>query len=473
MEPDVRTAMESRFGHDFSRVRVHDDSAADGVAAARDGLAFSVGEHIGFRSGHYRPRAPYGRWVLSHELAHVVQQRNGGGGEPARAHGDALESEAHAAADAVTAGRAASVRAGGRDSTMVSLLTPTQFRTQLGATPEQAVAIDALFANPTFRGIFDWIGACTAPPPRDHGPINLRVTPHLTIRGVERFGGYSPFSRTLEINPVKPEHVDNPTELVDTITHEVIHAADDVRGPCTTAGSPPPPMGAAATTTEDISRANAIATGNEARLNVALGPSASDPCNEFMDINAAAQSTITTILTENVQAARVGRPTVTFVNMIIRGNAAARAAYETCRSAACGLPTASARTAGLAACSRDVIGRFMPPSLLAGLLPAVLYFDTNSTAIRAADTEKLDLVTLFLTTHAATTVRLVGHADQRGSVTYNLDLGQRRAEAVRTALVARGVPAAQIISVTSEGETSPRATGASTQWRDRTVDILP
>lgn len=77
LEPTVRSSMEARFGHDFSAVRIHHDAAAQ---AANEGLrarAFTVGDDIAFSSGGYDSRTTEGRRLLAHELAHVVQQREG------------------------------------------------------------------------------------------------------------------------------------------------------------------------------------------------------------------------------------------------------------------------------------------------------------------------------------------------------------------------------------------------------------
>jgi hypothetical protein len=65
--------MESRLDHDFSHVRIHTDSA--GAESARDvnAVAWSAGSRIAFRDGAYNPASVTGRYVLAHELAHVVQ----------------------------------------------------------------------------------------------------------------------------------------------------------------------------------------------------------------------------------------------------------------------------------------------------------------------------------------------------------------------------------------------------------------
>lgn len=74
LDSATRSFMEPRFGHDFSGVRVHTDDKAAESARAVDGLAYSVGRDVVFGAGQYAPGAPAGRKLLTHELAHVVQQ---------------------------------------------------------------------------------------------------------------------------------------------------------------------------------------------------------------------------------------------------------------------------------------------------------------------------------------------------------------------------------------------------------------
>jgi hypothetical protein len=70
----IRGQMERRFRHDFSAVRVHADASADESARAVQARAYTVGNHVVFASGGYRPESVAGASLLSHELAHVVQQ---------------------------------------------------------------------------------------------------------------------------------------------------------------------------------------------------------------------------------------------------------------------------------------------------------------------------------------------------------------------------------------------------------------
>ncbi|MDB5732289.1 MAG: hypothetical protein JWQ03_2184, partial [Variovorax sp.] len=70
----LRRDMGQRFGHDFSQVRVHSDEAAEHSARDVGAHAYTVGRHVVFGAGRFRPTTHEGRWLLAHELTHVVQQ---------------------------------------------------------------------------------------------------------------------------------------------------------------------------------------------------------------------------------------------------------------------------------------------------------------------------------------------------------------------------------------------------------------
>lgn len=72
----VREYMEPRFGHNFSKVRVHIDTQAGDIARSINARAFAFGQDIVFGSGQYAPGSSKGQRLLAHELAHVVQQKN-------------------------------------------------------------------------------------------------------------------------------------------------------------------------------------------------------------------------------------------------------------------------------------------------------------------------------------------------------------------------------------------------------------
>ena len=107
LDASMRGGMEKSFGHDFSRVRLHDNALAHESARSVDALAYTVGSDIVFGAGQYRPATQEGQHLLAHELAHTVQQ----GGLQRRAAGSglatdplpSLEHEADRAADAALA----------------------------------------------------------------------------------------------------------------------------------------------------------------------------------------------------------------------------------------------------------------------------------------------------------------------------------------------------------------------------------
>lgn len=87
LEAALREDLEARFDEDLGSVRVHTDPVAADAAGA---VAYTIGEHIVFNAGAYAPHRKAGRALLAHELAHVIQQRQGAGGSaPARQEGEA------------------------------------------------------------------------------------------------------------------------------------------------------------------------------------------------------------------------------------------------------------------------------------------------------------------------------------------------------------------------------------------------
>jgi hypothetical protein len=70
----LRHFMETRFQHDFSRVRLHTDAQADASAKSIGALAYTYGQDIFFDSAGFRPNTPHGITLIAHELSHVVQQ---------------------------------------------------------------------------------------------------------------------------------------------------------------------------------------------------------------------------------------------------------------------------------------------------------------------------------------------------------------------------------------------------------------
>lgn len=93
-----------------------------------------------------------------------------------------------------------------------------------------------------------------------------------------------------------------------------------------------------------------------------------------------------------------------------------------------------------------------------------LNFDTAKSDIRAADAAEVDQVAAALKQYGTAHVRIAGYADARGSDAVNMALGKSRAESVKSALVAKGIDATRIDTV-SGGATDPVDTNATAGGR--------
>lgn len=93
-------------------------------------------------------------------------------------------------------------------------------------------------------------------------------------------------------------------------------------------------------------------------------------------------------------------------------------------------------------------------------LGTVIYFEFDSSEVRAQDQDLVAAHAIELNQSSYSSVRLEGHADERGSREYNIGLAERRAQAVRQMLMIQGVKASQIQTV-SFGEERPASMGSS------------
>lgn len=100
----------------------------------------------------------------------------------------------------------------------------------------------------------------------------------------------------------------------------------------------------------------------------------------------------------------------------------------------------------------------------------VFYFDFDSSALRADSRSLLEAHAAALKSQPRA-VRLEGHADERGTREYNIALGERRAQAVRSFLQSRGVSSP--IEVVSYGEERPAVdeSNAYALQQNRRVEI--
>jgi len=103
----------------------------------------------------------------------------------------------------------------------------------------------------------------------------------------------------------------------------------------------------------------------------------------------------------------------------------------------------------------------------------VVYFEFDSSDIEARFNAMLAAHGAYLASNPAATVRLEGHADERGSREYNIGLGERRAQAVRQILLLQGASATQLTTV-SYGEERPAVFGSDEEayGLNRRVEIV-
>jgi peptidoglycan-associated lipoprotein len=103
----------------------------------------------------------------------------------------------------------------------------------------------------------------------------------------------------------------------------------------------------------------------------------------------------------------------------------------------------------------------------------IVYFEYDRAEIKPEFVPIVTAHAKYLNTNSSNKVRLEGHSDERGSREYNIGLGERRAQAVRRALMLQGVTEAQITTV-SYGEERPSVQGSdeSAYAKNRRVELV-
>lgn len=106
-------------------------------------------------------------------------------------------------------------------------------------------------------------------------------------------------------------------------------------------------------------------------------------------------------------------------------------------------------------------------------LPQDILFATNSTAVSGSAQSDLFALSNSLQRFPNSTVNVIGHTDNVGEAAFNLDLSQRRAQAVSSILINAGVSPSRIRSV-GRGEAAPIATNLTPEGRqqNRRVDVI-
>ncbi|MBE3565043.1 MAG: DUF4157 domain-containing protein [Thermogemmatispora sp.] len=214
LDAATRAYMEPRFGHDFSQVRIHADEQAAEEARALNARAYTVGQEIFFGQGEYAPQSAAGRWLLAHELTHVVQQSEtlqqampAGGSLLVQAQemqvsepGEPQEREATAIADQVLSGQ------GARVTVSQSATRGRLWRYQAGEAGHGGIEEEALtavgFSYQDARSVYfgNWLRDLSQIPPK-----GLRLIQILTL------GEFGRPVRQEDLGTYVPsEHLDNP-----------------------------------------------------------------------------------------------------------------------------------------------------------------------------------------------------------------------------------------------------------------------
>jgi peptidoglycan-associated lipoprotein len=108
-----------------------------------------------------------------------------------------------------------------------------------------------------------------------------------------------------------------------------------------------------------------------------------------------------------------------------------------------------------------------------GVTRGVIYFDFDKSEIKPEYAEVISSNARNLASHPGLKMKLEGNTDERGTREYNIGLGERRAQAVRRALMLQGVPESQLSTV-SFGAERPAAEGDNeAAWaKNRRVELV-
>lgn len=235
MEPGIRKLMESRFGHDFSKVRIHSDRDSAASAQWHNALAYTIGEEVVFSGERYQPSNESGRSLLAHELTHVVQQRRHGVRFQARrpskdAEDDAGEREAQQVETTPPAAQLTDTRVKTlpEHRAMLDSLkeyvngVPGQLSTLIQKGIEGAPWLT--LENPNVQSAFRVLDQLAA----DMNAEQLVFRFDLPKENLDEAGGmYVPSTDTIRLPPFAP---DNPRERASAtvyLLHEYVHVIQD------------------------------------------------------------------------------------------------------------------------------------------------------------------------------------------------------------------------------------------------------
>ena len=138
-----------------------------------------------------------------------------------------------------------------------------------------------------------------------------------------------------------------------------------------------------------------------------------------------------------------------------------------------GSGTGSEQGQGQVGEGRDLPGASGSPTGGPAGVGNVIYFDFDRSEIRPEYAALIDSHAKHLAGSGAVKIRVEGHTDERGSREYNIALAERRAQAVRRALMLQGAGDGQLTTV-SYGEERPAAVGSdeAAYEKNRRVELV-
>jgi len=149
LQDDFRSKMESSFNEDFSNIEIVKSSR---VAKQMNTTAFTQGNKIHFAPGAFNSTSKNGKKIISHELAHVKQQRQGrvknrySGVDATNSEDFKLENEAIKFAEKANAGESLNLSRSSKASSTFSTSSPVQFYTKIKGKKYDRVSDDGKMA---------------------------------------------------------------------------------------------------------------------------------------------------------------------------------------------------------------------------------------------------------------------------------------------------------------------------------------
>lgn len=103
-----------------------------------------------------------------------------------------------------------------------------------------------------------------------------------------------------------------------------------------------------------------------------------------------------------------------------------------------------------------------------------VHFEFDKAALKEEEKRKIQGNASWMKSHANINVQIEGHCDAKGSIEYNLALGERRAKSAREYMTSLGVEGSRL-SIISYGKEKPLATGDSDEAyaKNRRANFVP